>query len=129
MFDVEIEDDDGVETVGGLLAQALGRVPIPGATATVAGLELVAEGARGRRNTIASVVVRLTDEERAKSRRRREAIDGIPGADEPEPVVETEAPPMANSAAEAAGVAPASNGSGRSAAAAPASDGSQRADA
>ncbi len=129
LFDVEIEDDDAVETVGGLLAQALGRVPIPGATATVAGLELVAEGARGRRNTIASVVVRLTDEERAKSRRRREAIDGIPGAEEPAPVAETEALPMANSAAEAAGVAPSSNGSGRTAAAAPASDGSQRADA
>ena len=113
LFDVEIEDDDGVETVGGLLAQALGRVPIPGATATVAGLELVAEGARGRRNTIASVVVRLTDEARAKSRRLREAIDGIPDADEPDTGRETEAMPMANSAAEAAGVAPASNGSGR----------------
>ncbi len=80
LFDVEIEDDDAVETVGGLLAQALGRVPIPGATATVAGLELVAEGARGRRNTIASVVVRLTDEARAKSRRLREAVEGTPDA-------------------------------------------------
>jgi CBS domain containing-hemolysin-like protein len=61
LFDVEIEDDDDVDTVGGLLAQALGRVPIPGATATVAGLVLVAEGARGRRNRVATVVVRLAD--------------------------------------------------------------------
>jgi len=60
LFDVEIEEDDDVDTVGGLLAQALGRVPIPGATATVAGLELVAEGARGRRNRVATVVVRAT---------------------------------------------------------------------
>jgi len=80
LFDVEIEDDGNVETVGGLLAQALGRVPIPGATATVAGLVLVAEGARGRRNTIASVVVRPTDETRARSRRAREAVEGEPEA-------------------------------------------------
>ncbi len=59
LFGVELEaDDDSVETVGGLLAQALGRVPIPGATARVGPLELVAEGARGRRNRIATVVVR-----------------------------------------------------------------------
>jgi CBS domain containing-hemolysin-like protein len=59
LFGVKIEaEDDGVETVGGLLAQALGRVPIPGATAQVGPLELVAEGARGRRNRIATVVVR-----------------------------------------------------------------------
>jgi CBS domain containing-hemolysin-like protein len=40
-----------VETVGGLLAQRLGKVPLPGATAEVAGLRLSAEGgkdARGR---------------------------------------------------------------------------------
>jgi CBS domain containing-hemolysin-like protein len=48
---------DGVETVGGLLAQALGRVPIPGATAVVEGLELVAESAGGRRNRIDTVLV------------------------------------------------------------------------
>ncbi|HET9188428.1 MAG TPA: hemolysin family protein [Acidothermaceae bacterium] len=59
LFGVVLEaEDDGVETVGGLLAQALGRVPIPGATARVGPLELVAEGARGRRNRIATVVVR-----------------------------------------------------------------------
>jgi CBS domain containing-hemolysin-like protein len=55
------EDDlpgaDGVETVGGLLASALGRVPIPGATATVGGLSLSAERAAGRRNQIGTVVV------------------------------------------------------------------------
>ena len=31
LFDVELPEDDDVETVGGLLARALGRVPIEGA--------------------------------------------------------------------------------------------------
>jgi len=57
LFDVELPSDE-VETVGGLLAQSLGRVPIPGATATVGGLRLVAEGTTGRRNRIDSVLVR-----------------------------------------------------------------------
>jgi CBS domain containing-hemolysin-like protein len=57
LFDVELPTDE-VETVGGLLAQALGRVPIPGAEATVGGLLLVAEGTTGRRNRIDSVLVR-----------------------------------------------------------------------
>ncbi|MFB9546277.1 hemolysin family protein [Micromonospora sagamiensis] len=57
LFDVELPADE-VETVGGLLAQALGRVPIPGAEAEVAGLHLVAEGTTGRRNRIDTVLVR-----------------------------------------------------------------------
>jgi hypothetical protein len=44
--------------VGGLLSKALGRVPIPGATAVVNGLELVAERPAGRRHRIATVLVR-----------------------------------------------------------------------
>ncbi|HEX2771820.1 MAG TPA: hemolysin family protein [Micromonosporaceae bacterium] len=57
IFDVELPTDE-VETVGGLLAQALGRVPIPGATADIDGLRLVAEGTTGRRNRIDTVLVR-----------------------------------------------------------------------
>jgi CBS domain containing-hemolysin-like protein len=56
LFDVSIEAED-VETVGGLLAQRLGRVPIPGAMATVAGLSLTAESLAGRRNRIGTVRV------------------------------------------------------------------------
>jgi len=56
LFDVEISADE-VETVGGLLAQALGRVPIPGAAVTIEGLRLEAEGTTGRRNRISSVLV------------------------------------------------------------------------
>jgi CBS domain containing-hemolysin-like protein len=56
LFGVAIEAED-VETVGGLLAHALGRVPIAGSTATVAGLTLTAESLAGRRNRIQTVTV------------------------------------------------------------------------
>jgi CBS domain containing-hemolysin-like protein len=56
LFGVAIEAED-VETVGGLLAQALGRVPIAGSVATVAGLRLTAENLAGRRNRIGTVLV------------------------------------------------------------------------
>jgi CBS domain containing-hemolysin-like protein len=61
LYGVELPHED-VETVGGLLANALGRVPIPGATATVGGLVLVAESAKGRRNRIGTVLVRRADD-------------------------------------------------------------------
>ena len=56
-LDVELEDDD-VDTVGGLLAKHLGRVPIPGAQVWLHGIELTAESAQGRRNRIGTVLVR-----------------------------------------------------------------------
>ena len=40
---------DQVDTVGGLLAYALGRVPLPGVTVEHSGLRLTAEGRRDRR--------------------------------------------------------------------------------
>ncbi len=51
LFEVDLEDTD-VETVGGLLAQRLGRVPVPGAEAEVAGLRLRAEGGNDRRGRL-----------------------------------------------------------------------------
>jgi CBS domain containing-hemolysin-like protein len=56
IFDVSIEAED-VETVGGLLAHALGRVPIAGSVATIGGLRLTAENLSGRRNRIGTVLV------------------------------------------------------------------------
>jgi CBS domain containing-hemolysin-like protein len=58
LFGIELPHRDDVETVGGLLAEALGRVPIPGARAVVHGLELTAEDVGGRRNRIDTVLVR-----------------------------------------------------------------------
>jgi Mg2+/Co2+ transporter CorC len=51
LFAVDLADTD-VETVGGLLAQRLGRVPVPGAEADVAGLRLRAEGGNDRRGRL-----------------------------------------------------------------------------
>ena len=55
-FDVRIEAED-VSTVGGLLTTLIGRVPIAGSTAEVAGLRLVAEPGQGRRHRIEHVDV------------------------------------------------------------------------
>ncbi len=61
LYGLEFDDED-VETVGGLLAKALGRVPIAGASAVVElpdgrRLRLTAESAAGRRNKIVTVLV------------------------------------------------------------------------
>jgi CBS domain containing-hemolysin-like protein len=56
LFGVSIDVED-VETVGGLLAHRLGKVPIAGSVATVSGLQLTAESLAGRRNRIGSVLV------------------------------------------------------------------------
>ena len=56
LFDLELEDDD-VDTAGGLLTKALGRLPVPGSSATVAGLVLTAERTEGRRKRLVTVVV------------------------------------------------------------------------
>lgn len=66
LFGVTIEAED-VETVGGLLAHALGRVPIAGSVARVAGLTLTAESLAGRRNRIGTVTVERLPPEAARA--------------------------------------------------------------
>jgi CBS domain containing-hemolysin-like protein len=61
-FGLDVEGEE-VDTVGGLLAKALGRVPIAGAQATAGGLELTADRFEGRRKQLATVVVRRRPEE------------------------------------------------------------------
>ncbi len=56
VFDVEVDDED-VDSVGGLMAKHLGRVPIPGAEIQVDSLRLVAEAPTGRRNRLGTVIV------------------------------------------------------------------------
>ena len=56
LFDVTVDAED-VETVGGLLAHELGRVPIAGSEATVSGLHLTAENLAGRRNKVGTVLI------------------------------------------------------------------------
>jgi CBS domain containing-hemolysin-like protein len=54
-FDVEEED---VDSVGGLMAKHLGRVPIPGSWVEAHGLRFEAEETAGRRNKIGTVLIR-----------------------------------------------------------------------
>ncbi|OMH26030.1 ion transporter [Tersicoccus phoenicis] len=60
LFDLELEDDE-VDTVGGLLGKAIGKVPIVGSEATIAGIDLRAERLEGRRNRVSHLIVRLAD--------------------------------------------------------------------
>jgi CBS domain containing-hemolysin-like protein len=63
LYDVEFEEDLDVDTVGGLLALELGRVPLPGAEVVSHGLRLRAEGGpdhRGRLR-IGTVLVSRTE--------------------------------------------------------------------
>lgn len=74
MFEVEIETED-VDSVGGLLATALGMVPIQGAVAEVADLELTAERMAGRRRRVATVLVRRLPHPDAEPSGRTEPQD------------------------------------------------------
>ncbi|GAB3221521.1 hemolysin family protein [Glycomyces halotolerans] len=56
LFAVELPEVD-VDTVAGLLAHELGKVPLAGDRAVLSGLELTAEGTVGRRNRIETVRV------------------------------------------------------------------------
>ena len=76
LFGVGIDDED-IETVGGLMAKHLGRVPIPGAEVRCAGLHFQAESLAGRRNKVVTVVITPME------------ADG--SSPEPRPVVEQEA--------------------------------------
>lgn len=60
LFGIELEDDD-VDSIGGLLGKALGRVPQPGATAEYAGLVLTGGASRGRGRGISTVFVERAD--------------------------------------------------------------------
>jgi len=53
---VAVEDDD-VDTIGGLMAKHLGRVPIAGSVVEVNGLRFEAEAPIGRRNRIGTVLI------------------------------------------------------------------------
>ena len=59
LFDLEIDDDD-VDTVGGLLTKAIGRVPLPGAAGDIQGVHLQAEEATGRRRQVSTILASRT---------------------------------------------------------------------
>lgn len=55
LFNMDIDDED-VDSVGGLLAKALGRVPLPGAVGEAEGIRMEAEESRGRRRQVGTIV-------------------------------------------------------------------------
>jgi CBS domain containing-hemolysin-like protein len=65
LFGVSVEAED-VETVGGLLAHELGRVPIAGSEATIEGLHLTAENVAGRRNRLGTVLIERVPAEKTE---------------------------------------------------------------
>ena len=63
------EISEQVDTVAGLIALVMGKVPLPGTEVDVAGLSLRAEGGRDRRGRIrvSSVLVKMNVEDFARS--------------------------------------------------------------
>ena len=61
---IKINDEDyaGIDTVGGLMAQVLGRVPIAGSTVTIEGWSITSERPIGRRRRISSVIIERVEE-------------------------------------------------------------------
>src|SRR3954453_13856896 len=55
LFGSELDDEE-VETVGGLMAKLLNKIPIAGSAVSYQGIELVAERPSGRRNKIGTVL-------------------------------------------------------------------------
>ncbi len=55
LFDIDLDDDE-VDTVGGLLAKALGQVPIVGSSVEVNGVFLKADRLEGRRNRVSHII-------------------------------------------------------------------------
>ncbi|MFA7323238.1 MAG: hemolysin family protein [Candidatus Nanopelagicales bacterium] len=58
LLEIEIDaDEEGIDTVLGLMAKRLGRVPIPGASFTEDGYLLTAETTGGRRNRVSAILI------------------------------------------------------------------------
>jgi CBS domain containing-hemolysin-like protein len=74
VFKIEFSDDEreDVDSVGGLIAKILGRVPIPGSTISIAGVKLTAERPVGRRHRIATVLAEKIEKEVAEAELVRE---------------------------------------------------------
>ena len=59
LFDLDLDDDD-VDTAGGLLAKAIGKVPLPGSVGEIHGLRLRGDRVEGRRKQLATLVVEIS---------------------------------------------------------------------
>lgn len=77
LFDLDLQDEEDVDTVGGLLAKMLGRVPIAGSEVEIDGVVLHADRLGGRRNRVTHVLAWESEE-------RRGARGGVGTEDESE---------------------------------------------
>lgn len=59
---IDEEDYEGIDTIGGLMAQQLGRVPIAGSTISLQGWSVTSERPVGRRRRISSVMIERVEE-------------------------------------------------------------------
>jgi CBS domain containing-hemolysin-like protein len=62
LFDLTLDDED-VDTVGGLLAKVLGKVPLSGSRVQVGPLQLVADRVEGRRKQVSTLLVSLAPQD------------------------------------------------------------------
>lgn len=62
-IEIEKEEFEDIDSIGGLMAQKLGRVPIAGSTISWHGYSITSERPQGRRRRISSVLVERIDEE------------------------------------------------------------------
>ncbi|MDP1850934.1 MAG: hemolysin family protein [Candidatus Planktophila sp.] len=62
-IEISESDFDNVDTIGGLMAQKLGRVPIAGSTISLNGWSVTSERPLGRRRRISSVLIERLDVE------------------------------------------------------------------
>lgn len=96
LFDLELDDDD-VDTAGGLLAKALGKVPLVGSSTEVGGLELTADRVGGRRRQLSTLIVRRATPVDDSGATRAPDAEPAPGRGEPahqaEPVGPSVHPP------------------------------------
>jgi len=81
LFGLEVDDED-VDSAGGLLTKALGKVPLPGSSGDIHGLHLVADRVEGRRRRLATVLASRVDRpehaERADRGDRADAQEQAP---------------------------------------------------
>ena len=76
LFGLKLDDED-VETVGGLMAKQLNKVPIAGSMVTYDELELVAERPAGRRNRVGTVIATRVGSAGADDEVRADAATSI----------------------------------------------------
>ena len=62
-IEIEKSDYEDIDSIGGLMAQKLGRVPIAGSTISWNGWAITSERPQGRRRRISSVIVERLEEE------------------------------------------------------------------